>query len=156
MVASGGMATLLALAMAGCGAASSLPSGGSEGGGSAGAAPLGGVWSATVSENGDLIVSTVTLAGDGTGTSSISFGSIGGAQCTGSVTYSGVAWTATANTITMSSGTCSGQVSCGSGTTIQCTDITSVAATCDYTLSNGDDTLVLTCPGDATTYTRQG
>jgi hypothetical protein len=65
-------------------------------------------------------------------------------------------WTSTSTAFSVSAGTCTGSVECPSET-IPCGPAETDSQTCTYALSNGDNTLVLTCPkgNGPITYARQ-
>jgi hypothetical protein len=133
---------LLALALHGCGSN-----------------PLIGNWSTTVSPQTD---STLTLGtaynADGTVTYTIT----GTGMCTGSLSYSGLRWASTSNTLTVSgTATCSGAgVTCpGSAGMLTCGSTGPAATTCNYALSSNNMSLTLSgCTMGAdvfnATYTR--
>jgi hypothetical protein len=155
MLVSRGRATLLALgvATAGCGAASSLP-GGESGGGGSGGNPLDGTWTAPLDSEGTIGTDTLTLSADGTAIETTFITSTQGVSCSGAVQLTGAVWTATATTITLSGGACTGGLTCA-GMGVPCMAATTTPPTCGYTLSDGDDTLVITCQGTTITFTRQ-
>jgi hypothetical protein len=122
--------------------------------------PLVGTWLATVNGGNGLVVQeTLVLELGGSASLSIT----GEGSCMGTQSFSGLVWSATATTLTVS-GTpaCSGQLVCnvmGQMFNVGCQQMTSTmpgAAT--YTLSNNDNTLTLTSVTDGgttmTTFTR--
>ena len=99
------LAALVALvgSTAGCGGASSLP--GEDGyRGGAGDNPLAGTWVGGTSVGGSTETDTLTLDGDGTATLGTTLADPSGSACTGTVTISGVKWTSTSSSLTLSSG----------------------------------------------------
>jgi len=73
------------------------------------------------------------------------------AACTGTASFTGGSWSATATTLTFDNKTetCTGAVTCSDSGPGGCTGlIPPVKETCDYALSNGDKTLTLSkCSG---------
>jgi hypothetical protein len=152
---------VLAALAVGCGAASSLPFGGSGAGGEGGGAggdPLVGTWVGSASSDGTTVHATLTFYADGAAVETEAVTSTDVGACTGTLQYTGIAWSATTTTIALTSpdgGMCTGGLTCA-GAGIPCTSEQTFGEICDYTLSDGDSTLVLTCEGVSTTFTRQG
>jgi hypothetical protein len=151
-VAGGAIAlTALAACGAGCG-------GGGAADGSGGGGPLEGTWSVTTSGGGVTATTTITLNGDGTLTETVS-----STGCTGMDSLSGYSWSSTSATVSVTGEpTCTGMLVCTvAGMTVSepCSGTGGgVTGTCNYTLSNGNDTLTLTNCGSGTssvTFTRK-
>lgn len=159
--------------LAGCGAASSLPGAGSgssgAGGGPVGAGgaggapssdPLVGTWVGTGNNNpGEMQTDTLTLEADGTATTTIAVTTVGGATCSGSIQFTGLTWSATMSELVLTSGpalACTGGEQCSNGEEFPCPNPPTLSTPpCNYTLSNGNDTLVTTCMGQSQTWTRE-
>jgi hypothetical protein len=139
-----GPAALAALALfsAGCGGATSLPVGGTGAGGGS----LVGSWTGTMTQPGSSGSETLTFDADG---SAVVTATVSSGGCTGTIQVTGIQWSATAATVTLSGGgMCTGGLTCSDGTTVPCTAEATAPETCDYTLSDGDSVLVLTCEGE--------
>jgi hypothetical protein len=115
-----------------------------------GANPLDGTWTYAIHRTvGTLTVSgtlDVTLSSDGTEEETLTPTGI----CSGTVKFTGVHWTSTATTVSLSgSPTCTGTFTCTlpivGAQTESCTTLLSysLAGTCEYALSSNDDSLVL-------------
>jgi hypothetical protein len=166
MIASRGRSALVALWMAGCGAVTGLQIDGSGTGGDAGASsstgtssnPLIGTWVASLDSMGTNAIETFILEADGTETDTVVYSDIDGTGCTGMIEQTGVTWTSTPTTVTFdtSASPCTGTITCvNSGGGGPCVLSDTPPTTCDYTLSDGDDKLVMTCMGDTVTFMRQ-
>jgi hypothetical protein len=157
MIASRWTAALAALAvsMACCGGSTILDNG-TGGTGGTGANPLVGSWNGYASFGSGYLSEQMTLRSDGTATAIDTFGGMAGGPCTGALDITD-AWTSTPTTFSVSNGTCTGQVTCPIDGTIPCGTEETASQTCTYTLSNGDDMLVLDCPEGPSqiTFTRQ-
>jgi hypothetical protein len=148
------MNTLAALAVsaAGCGGSTALENGTGGGTGSQG---IVGVWNGSATLGDTSLTEHTTFNADGTALAIDSF-AVNGAACTGALDISD-RWTSTATTLSVSGGICAGQVQCPSGGPIACGPGETMSQTCTYALSNGGDTLVVTCPNSMgpITFTRQ-
>jgi hypothetical protein len=152
----------LTVSMAGCGAKTVVDTHGTGGGGTGGQgtaqSPLVGVWNGGATFAPTVLSEHMTLDADGTATATDTFALIGGGVgvCKGELDITDM-WSATSTTLSVSGGTCSGQAVCPNGNTIPCGPSETASQTCTYTLSNGGDTLVLSCPEaqGPITYTRQ-
>lgn len=151
----------LAVAMAGCGGISTLddgPGDGGTGGAGTGSNPLVGTWNGSATFGTMTLSEVATFNGDGTAGATDSFGVVGAGACTGALVISEPSWTSTSSTLSIMGGMCTGVVTCPGGITIPCGSSETMAQTCTYTLSDGDDTLVLQCPNaqGPITFTRSG
>jgi hypothetical protein len=110
--------------------------------------PLDGTWVQSVDEPGVATAKiTMNLNADGSVAMTEVVTQWMGDPCTGSVSFSGITWSSTASSLTLS-GTpaCTGTIQCTSLGPLSCSDVgaTSVASgSVGYTLENGNDTLVL-------------
>jgi hypothetical protein len=161
MLGSRSMAALAALAVttAGCGGNVVLDGAGGGGTGGAGTGGAGaggagtgggalaGVWRGGSGGPPTVFGETLTLDTGGTATAVDTFEVVGDGAvwCAGALDIQAT-WTSTSSTIAFSGETCAGQVTCPNGEIISCGPSETTPQTCTYTLSNGDDTLLLTCP----------
>ncbi len=137
MTASRWAATLLALALAcsaeGCG-------GTTVDSDDAGDNPLVGSWSGGGNFGATILSEQLTLKSDGTATALDMF-----EGCQGSLAITD-AWTSSSSTLSTRNEACTGQPVCPIIGGITCGPEETSPQTCTYTLSGGDDTLVLDCP----------
>jgi hypothetical protein len=109
--------------------------------------PLDGTWAYSLSSGDFSVTAEVTFGGDGSLVESVTL-----SQCSGTESVSGLSWTSNATSITVSGKeVCSGSLDCA-GTPTPCTSMigTVIDTTCNYTLSNGNDTLALSrCSGSS-------
>lgn len=109
--------------------------------------PLDGTWAYSLSSGDFSATAEVTFEGDGALVESVTL-----SQCTGTESVSGLSWTSNATSITVSGKeVCSGSLDCA-GTRTPCTSMigTVIDTTCNYSLSNGNDTLSLSrCSGSS-------
>jgi hypothetical protein len=119
-----------------------------------------GTWVDAVNSQGSAGTETLTFDAGGTATATTALTEEGGVSCTGSYVFSGITWSATATTLTFSgNATCTGTLQCGTSNPIPCDQGSSPAAMSGgvpYSLSNGNDTLVIHDPsGTDLTFTRK-
>jgi len=117
--------------------------------------PLVGSWTTATTSGMTTYTETVDVSPDGSLSVSLT---TGGASCSGTLTNTGYTWTSTATTVTVSgTATCSGSITCGA-LSYDCSASKPgvTAGSCDYSLTNGNDTLALTgCTGISNaTFTR--
>jgi hypothetical protein len=110
--------------------------------GCGGGSSIDGTWVYSTKMDGLTVSGVLDFESDGslTETATVS-------GCKGTMTTTGITWTSTATTLT-GSGTpsCTGSLSCtidGFTSDVSCADVKtmSLGGTCNYTMSNGDDTL---------------
>lgn len=117
--------------------------------GGSGSPPLQGTWVHT--DLGPADVGAEELVFDANDTLSITFSytTFEFMSCTGSDTLSGLTWSATSTTFTLAgTATCTGEMRCGSFGDQFClggkpTSLDAAAGTCEYEISNGNDTLTI-------------
>jgi hypothetical protein len=98
---------------------------------------------------------TLTLDAGGTASETVTATSSGGIPCMGVQETTGMTWSATTSAITLIGFNLTGEVGCpnvGWGDTV---GGGSGSPTCAYSLSNDDETLLLTCPTAKETFQRQ-
>jgi hypothetical protein len=104
--------------------------------------PLDGTWLYTEREGDQTFDARITFESDGSITESVEV-----SDCTGVDTVSGLSWTSTSTTLTVAgTESCTGELTCGTSTA-GCSTMTPMGpatdTTCNYALSNGDDTLTI-------------
>ena len=136
----------LAVSMVCCGG-STVVDNGTGGAGGTGGNALVGSWNGSATFGMTLFSEKMTLRSDGTATAIDTFqvSGMAGGPCTGALDITD-SWTSTSSTFSVSDGTCTGQIACPINGTTSCGPDETAPETCTYTLSDGDDTLVLDCP----------
>ncbi len=134
----------------GSGGASSSTSSSATAGTGGGTNALFGTWKgvATATGGGTTSKEDVGFTFNSDGTAVFEIDGPDGETCTGAVKFSGFTWTSTAADLTVAgTATCSGKVTCTTGTTtsIDCTEPQNPDGTCTYALTNSNNTLTLDC-----------
>jgi hypothetical protein len=135
---------VLAVSMVCCGGGTVLDNG-TGGTGGTGSNPLVGSWNGSANFGPPFLSEQVTFRSNGTATAIDTFSGEAGGPCTGALDITD-SWTSTSSTFSVSDGTCTGQIACPINGTTSCGPDETAPETCTYTLSDGDDTLVLDCP----------
>jgi hypothetical protein len=104
--------------------------------------PLDGTWLYTDRVGDESFTARITFQSDGALTESVEV-----SDCTGVDTVSGLSWTSTSTTLTVTgTESCTGELTCGTSTA-GCSTLSPMGpatdTTCDYVVSNDGDTLTL-------------